>query len=300
MSTSSRNLIAAALAVCLAGPLAAQDAATADPAPESTANADTVVATVNGTVITLGHMIVLRSQLPQQYAQLPDAMLYEGILDQLVQQQLLSDSNESVGLGTRLVLENEQRALSANEVITDVANAAVTDEALQEAYKAAIAGAEPVTEYSAQHILMPMDDTDDIDEQALAAELIQQLKDGADFAELAKEHSVGPSAPNGGDIGWFSRDRVVPEFGDAVAELEPGEISEPVQTQYGLHIIRLNETRMKDAPTFEAMRAELTDQIKRAAVDARVAELRESGDVQISTEAIDPALLSDQSLIGAE
>ena len=254
-------------------------------------NAETVVATVNGTELTLGHMITLKQRLPQQYQQLPNDVLFEGILDQLVQQTLLGDTVDALSLGTQLTLENEERALRANEAITRVVAEALTEEALQEAYQETYGSAEPETEYNASHILVATEDE--------AKALVEALNGGADFAELAKEKSTGPSGPRGGELGWFGTGAMVPPFEEAVITLEAGAVSAPVQTQFGWHVIKLNETRLTNAPALEEVRGELTDMVQRSALEAHIEGLEEGADVTRKTkDDIDPALLNDLSLLG--
>lgn len=274
------RLLPAVFLVAFASPVLAQDA----PSPE------TVVATVNETEITLGHMIALRARLPQQYQQLPADVLFSGILDQLVQQQLLADTEDGLSPGGQITIDNEARAILANQAIGAIAEAAVTDEALQAAYEEAFASVEPATEFNASHILV------ETEEEAQA--LVIELEGGADFAELAMEKSTGPSGPNGGSLGWFGQGAMVEPFELAVTEMEVGAISAPVQTQFGWHVIKLNETRLAEAPPLEAVRAELVDQLQRAAVDARIAELTEAGGVDRSAaDALDPTVLNDPALL---
>ncbi|NNE88490.1 MAG: peptidylprolyl isomerase [Silicimonas sp.] len=271
----------AALAVAFSAPALA-DGHEADP--------NKVVATVDGTDITLGHMIVLKQRLPQQYQQLPPDVLFEGILDQLVQQTLLGQQIETLTNGSKLTLENEERALRASDEIRSIVDAATTDEALQAAYDAAYGSAEPETEYNASHIL--------VETEEAAAELITELEGGADFAELAMENSTGPSGPSGGQLGWFGKGAMVAPFEDAVLATEPGAISGPVQTQFGWHVIKLNETRIKDAPALEEVRGQLVDDASRAAIEARVEELEGDAEItRLTATDVDPALLDSVELL---
>ncbi len=270
----------AALMIAVASPVAA----------DGHVSADTVVATVNGTDITLGHMIVLRSRLPAQYQQLPAETLFDGILDQLVQQTLLGQTLDTLSKGSLMTIENEERALKASEVIAEISAEAVTDEALQAAYDARFEGVEPGQEYNASHILV------ETEEEAMA--LIEELNGGADFATLAQEKSTGPSGPNGGQLGWFGTGAMVKPFEDAVVSMEVGAVSAPVQTQFGWHVIKLNESRAQALPTLDMLRGELADEIQRAAIEARIEALQADADVTRSTtEDIDPALLNDISLL---
>ena len=273
---------ALALSLALALPLQAQDDAP---------SADTVVATVGDTEITIGHMIVLRSRLPQQYQQLPDDVLFQGILDQIVQQVVVGQAAGDLSREHALAIENERRALLASQLIEEVAEGAVTDDALQAAYDEVYGNLEPETEFNAAHILV------ETEEEARA--LIEELDGGADFATLAREHSTGPSGPNGGSLGWFGKGMMVPPFEEAVIALEPGAFSQdPVQTQFGWHVLILNETRVKDAPTLDAVREELAAEVQGAAVDARVQELTDAAEItRADVSAIDPAILRDLSLV---
>lgn len=254
------------------------------------ADASTVVATVNGTEVTLGHMLALRQRLPAQYQQLAPEVLFDGILDQLVQQTLLGETVESLSTISQITLENEMRALKASDAIQQVIEEAVSEEALQAAYERLYGETEPESEFNASHILV------ETEEEAKA--LVAELEAGADFAELAKEKSTGPSGPGGGQLGWFGKGAMVPPFEEAVLEMEVGAISAPVQTQFGWHVIKLNETRVKDAPPFDTVRGQLTENIQRSAVEARVAELTEGAEITRATvEDIDPAVLNDMSLL---
>ncbi len=253
--------------------------------------ADTVVATVNGTDITIGHMIATKTGLPDQYKSLPDDVLFEGILAQLIQQTVLSQS--LVGEPSRnitLIIENELRSLRAGDALDAKIAGAITDEALQAAYDARFADAEPTTEFNASHILV---------ETEVEAQAIQkQLNEGADFAELAKEKSTGPSGANGGSLGWFGPGMMVKPFEDAVVAMKAGEISGPVQTQFGWHILILNESRLQDTPSLESIKAELEAEIEQKAVEDVVTGLTESAVVtRVDENSIDTSALSNLGLL---
>ncbi len=249
-----------------------------------------VMATVNGTEITLGHMVVAKATLPEQYQQLPDDVLFPGILEQLVQQTALQQSYDGeLPARVALALENERRSLIAGEAIEDILQTAVTEQALQTIYNATYANTEGGTEYNASHILV------ESEEEAQA--LVNALREGADFATTARESSTGPSGPGGGSLGWFGTGAMVPAFEAAVIALEVGTISEPVQTQFGWHVIKLNETRQAEAPTLEDVRAELEQQVRNAAVTTALEALTGQGNVdQSGAEGVDPGILSTLTL----
>ncbi len=272
------NLPALGLVAAMALPAAAQDAGT-------------VVATVNGTDITIGHMIVARATLPAQFQELPDEVLFNGILEQLVQQTLLQQSYKgALPNRAKLSLENETRSVTAGEALELVLQTAITPAAIEAAYEARFADAEATEEYNASHILV------ETEEAALA--VIADIEAGADFAATAREKSTGPSGPNGGQLGWFGTGAMVPSFEAAVIALETGEVSEPVQTQFGWHVIKLNETRVQDRPALEDVRAELEEEVRTAAVEAHITELEAGANIDQSGAAeVDPALLKDLTLV---
>ncbi len=273
------NFVAAlGLAVTFAMPVQGQDA-------------NTVVATVNGKYITLGHMIVARAILPEQYQQLPNEVLFEGILKQLVEQTLLAGAFDGT-LPKRIPisLENEQRSLIAGETLEVVLSQALNEDAVKAAYDAQFADAEPSKEYNASHILV------ETEEEALAIQA--DVDGGADFATVAKEKSTGPSGPNGGSLGWFGKGAMVPSFEAAVVGLEVGAVSAPVQTQFGWHVIILNETRNTSAPELDAVRAEIEGTLRQEVVTTKIEELREAATIdQSGVEGIDPSILSDLSIV---
>ncbi len=274
-------LPAVAVALTLSQPLHAQD---------ETPDLSTVVATVDGTEITLGHMLVAKATLPQQYQQLPDEVLFPGILDQLIQQTALEKSYEGdLPKRVELSMENERRSLIAGEAIEKILASAVSDEAVQAAYDATYANAEPTKEFNASHILVETEDE--------AKAIVEELKGGADFAATAREKSTGPSGPGGGSLGWFGAGAMVPEFETAVAAMEAGDISDPVQTQFGWHVIKLNEVRNAEAPALEDVREELEQQVRSEAVTAAVDALVADADVnREGAEGIDPSVLSTLTL----
>lgn len=255
---------------------------------------DAVVASVNGQKITLGHMMMVRESLPEQYLSLPDDVLFSGILDQIVQQMVLAQSikgDETPRI--RLSLENERRLMSAGEVINRILQEGMTEADVQAAYDAKYATdfSGPM-EFNASHILV-----DTIEE---ATKIREQLLGGADFAETAKTMSTGPSGPSGGSLGWFGPGAMVPAFEQAVTTMKPGEISEPTKTNFGWHIIKLNDARAQAAPTLDAVRDDLVNELQQTLVDARVAELTEKATIDRSAvEAFDPALLKQIDLLDA-
>jgi peptidyl-prolyl cis-trans isomerase C len=252
--------------------------------------AETVVATVNGTRITLGQMIALRETLPEQYQSLPDDVLFKGIMDQLVQQEVLRQSVTDLSPRDTAAIENDLRGYVSGVAIQAIVQTAVTDEALQAAYDTRFKDAAPQTEYNAAHILVATQEEAD----ALKAELAA----GGDFAELAKARSTDTgSGAAGGDLGWFGPGMMVKPFEDAVIAAKVGEVAGPVQSDFGWHLILVRETRQAANPTLDQMREELAAEIENAAVEARITELQSAATITREGEGIDPTILKNSAMI---
>ncbi|MEY8828722.1 peptidylprolyl isomerase [Sedimentitalea sp. XS_ASV28] len=263
-------------------------AALADSGP----NAETVVASVNGEEITLGHVIMAGATLPEQYRQVPADVLYNAVLDQLIQQTALVQSRDGdVPVAVELSLENERRSLLAADAIETAMADVGSEEELRAAYDAKYADGTGGTEFNASHILVESKE----DADAVKAE----LDGGADFAETAKAKSTGPSGPNGGELGWFSDGQMVPEFQEAVSALEVGQVSEPIQTQFGWHVIILNDKRDKEAPELEAVANELLAELRQNALEDRIEELTSKANIERPViEGLKPEMIKDLGLIG--
>jgi peptidyl-prolyl cis-trans isomerase C len=279
MVSFSRALPAFALAMGLATSAAAQDAP----------NRDTVLATVNGVEITVGHVLQARTTLPEQFRQMPLDGLFEPLVEQLIDQTALMQSVEgTLSVADQIALENGRRDFMANTALTRAAEAAVTDAAIEEAYTAFVTefdGREPTPEFNASHIIVASE------EEAQA--LKDQLDEGADFAELARENSTDGAAANGGSLGWFGLGAMVPEFEQAVTQMEVGEVAGPLQTQFGWHLVVLNDTRMSTAPELDEVRDALVQNIQREAVEAEITRITDSAAITRSFDGIDPAALGN-------
>lgn len=262
-------------------------------APGFAQDASTVLARVGDVDITLGNAIAMRGQLPQQFAQVPDATLFPALVQQMIEQELLSQSHAgNLNRTETLMLENENRNFIANAALMQAANAAVNDDtiaAAYEAYSQTFAEGEPVTEYHAAHILVP--------DEATRDQVVAALAEGRPFAEVAAEFSTDGSAQQGGDLGWFSAGMMIPDFQAAVEALEPGQISEPVHTQYGWHVINLLETRDAAVPPLAEVRDDLVTGLQREAAQGLIAQLRATTPVEDLSADIDPSLLSRRDLL---
>lgn len=252
--------------------------------------ADTVVATVNGTKITLGQMIALKETLPPEYQGLPDDVLFKGIYDQLIQQEILAQSVTDLTPRNTATLENEKRGYVSGLAIDTIVKSAVTDEALQKAYDDRFKDAKPQTEYNAAHILVATEEE--------ANKIKEELAAGGDFAEIAKAKSTDSgSGANGGDLGWFGLGMMVKPFEEAVVAAKIGEVTGPVKTDFGYHLILVKETRIAEKPTLDQLRDELAAQVENAAITARIEELTKGATVTREGEGLDPTILKNAALI---
>jgi len=294
LANRSTLLGGVALSLLLAAPLAAQDTGSTGAVTETTVpmavDAGTVVAIVNGEEITLGHVIAARLTLPEQYQTMPNDVLLDGLIEQLIQQTVLGQAMGEMTRRAQIKLDNERRAISATEKLDDVIASAANDAKVQAAYDAEYADAEPTKEWNASHILVETEDE--------AAALIEELAGGADFAQLAREKSTGPSGPNGGELGWFGAGMMVKPFEDAVSGLADGAVAGPVQTQFGWHVVKLNESRMTGAPTLEEVKGDIVAKLENDAVEQALAALMADAAIErTDLGALDPAVLSDLSLL---
>lgn len=267
-----------AIALLLSSSLAAQDR-----------NLSTVVATVGETELTLGHMLDVKRQLPDQYQSLDDNTLFNGIIEQLIQQELLASSMTKDPSWLAIAMQNQRRNILSSVVINELRTNAVTERALQAAYTAKFPVGSGEQEYKASHIL--------VETEQKARELLALLDGGADFSGLATEHSTGPSGPRGGDLGWFGKGQMVAPFEKAVMGMEAGTYTGPVQTQFGYHLIFLNDRRETSSPAFEDVRSELEVEIQNTAVEEHLRGLMATANVIMPTEWIDPSILSTLDLI---
>ena len=278
----ARPILTALMLSALALPALAQDA-------------DTVVAKVNGSDITLGQMAAMKLGLPPDMAGMPAPELWDLMLDQMIRQAAMAEVGEATMTPRdKAALVIDRRAYLAGAALERLAEFEPTDAEIQAAYKKAFPADKPVTEYDADHILLETEEA--------AKAVIDELGKGGDFAKLAEERSVDTaSGLNGGDLGWFAQDRMVKEFGDAVAGMKKGETSAvPVKSQFGWHVIKLNDTRVQQPPALADIRDALVQQIRREKVEAEIEKVTAEAKVE-RTEGLDPAILGQDILgVGTE
>jgi len=247
---------------------------------------DPVVARVNGTEIRQSAILEMAGRLPAQYQANLQAVL-PLLVERAVDFQLLSDAGRGEGLAGDDEVKNRLARAESN-IIRDVylerqIDERLTDERVVARYEKMIEESPPAQEIRARHILLENEED--------ARAVIAQLDEGADFAELAKEKSTGPSGEQGGDLGYFQAEQMVPEFSEAAFALEPGSYSaEPVQTQFGFHVIKVEDSRIPDPPPFEELEPEIRRSLTAEVVDEVVSNLREGADIEIVKAEKDEAM----------
>jgi len=252
-----RLLRAAALAValgCAALPAAAQTGA--DPRPKSAD--DPVIARVDGTEIKRSDLVAARRALPEQYRRVALQSIYQPLLRQMINTLLIAGAARAEGLGddpdVRREMATMEDQILERAYLKRIVESKVTEEVLREDYQKTIARADSGAEVKvrARHILVKT--------EAEAVAIIAELGAGkADFAELARKKSTGPSGKRGGDLGFFGRGDMAKPFSEAVFKLKPGEVAgKPVKTRFGWHVIKLEERRAGSAPSFEESRDKLS------------------------------------------
>ena len=240
--------------------------------------ADPVVAIVNGTQIKKSDLEAAQQALPEQYRQMPLEMLYDPLLDRVIDSQLLLAQAQKQKIGDDPKVQAEIARAKDNVLRDSLVQQAIdkgtTPEKLQQAYNEM--KAQPgfaAEEVHALHIL--------VEDEATANDLVKQIQGGADYATLAKEKSIDPSAKtNGGDLGYFKRDAMVPEFADAAFTQDVGKVgATPVKSQFGWHVILVVDRR-QSVPTLAEKEPELREQVAREVVNALVTEVRQGAKIQ--------------------
>ncbi|MBN2885661.1 MAG: peptidylprolyl isomerase [Chromatiaceae bacterium] len=253
-------------------------------AEDTTTSPETLIATVNGTDYRLD---VFRQFYLERLQQTPGGnspeaqeRIFDEFMNLVVTSQEAAKRNLEGSREVQAALELQRIKVLSSAALTLMAEELEPSEKeLRETYDQLVAQAAERTEYKARHIL--------VKDEAEAKKLIKQLDKGADFAELAREHSLGPTGKNGGDLDWFDAGKMVPPFAEAVAALKPGTYTKsPVQTQFGWHIIELEETRSPTPPSFEDAKPQITNLVKRQQIAERIAEMRNNAKIDPNEDVV--------------
>jgi peptidyl-prolyl cis-trans isomerase C len=271
-SLSSRmkfGLASTAMAGCLAFALIAG-------LPVRAEEANPVLAKVNGAEIRASDVALAEEELGPSLAQMDPAAKKENVLSFLIDMKIVSKEAEDKKIADRDDFKT-RLAFARNRLLMDnllavEGKAATTDENMKKVYEDAAKQISGEQEVHARHILVETEDQ--------AKKVEDELKKGADFAELAKKESKDPGASDGGDLGFFTKDQMVPEFSAAAFALEPGKISDPVKTQFGWHVIKVEEKRTRKAPDFEQVKPQIETYVVRKAQADYVAKLRTAAKVE--------------------
>ncbi len=248
--------------------------------PAFAQEADDVVALVDGIAITRGEVIGFISDLSPELRQRPAEEIWGPVVDRLINLLLMNRAAYELELNRTeefaLRMRRFELTLLENLYLQVRLGERLTEEAIVAAYDAFIAQGKADgfgLEIWARHILV------ETEEEAHA--IVERLDAGEDFRDLAQELSIGPSGSIGGDLGWFGRGTMVPAFEDAAFDLLPGQTSQPVQTQFGWHIIKLQEIRAAAPPSLQELAPQLREQLTRIIVEETIAELREGAEIEI-------------------
>lgn len=238
---------------------------------------DVVIATVNGENIYRSEFEQSFEQLPPQAKQMGMDVIYPLLLDRMVDEKLVSmAAQETVSPDDPEVekqMEELRKRVMVQVFVERRINSQLTDDALMKRYEEWKEANPAEAEVHARHILLETEEK--------AKEVLAEVEGGKDFAEAAKEHSTGPSGPSGGDLGFFTREQMVEPFANAAFDMEPGEVSnEPVKTDFGWHIIKVEDRRQQEQPSFEEMREQLSQQASQEIAKELLADLREDADIK--------------------
>ena len=270
--TGLRFGLAAAFGVVLASALLAGSPARAD---------DKVLAKVNGVDIKESDLALAEEELAPSLAQMDPAAKKDNVLAFLIDLQIVAKAAEDKKIENsddfKKRLGFTRKRLMMDSLLAAEGKLATTEDSMKKVYEEASKQITGEVEVRARHILVETEDE--------AKAVAEELKKGADFAELAKKKSKDPGASDGGDLGFFTKDQMVPEFSAVAFVLEPGKISDPVKSQFGWHVIKVEEKRNRQAPPFEQVKGQIETYVTRKAQADYVAKLREAAKVERTADA---------------
>ncbi|MGO9701345.1 MAG: peptidylprolyl isomerase [Xanthobacteraceae bacterium] len=251
-------------------------------------DSDPLVARVNGVDIRQSDIAFAEEEIGGNIPNMPPAQKRDYLINYLVDVAVMSQAAEQQKLADRPEVKHrltfDRNRLLMESMLQDAGRAALSDAAEHQVYDEAIKQAKSEEEVHARHILVPTEDE--------AKAILVQLKGGADFATLAKEKSKDPGAADGGDLGYFTKEQMVPEFATVAFKLDKGQLSDPVKTQFGWHIIKVEDKRTKPTPTFDQVKGQIENFVAHRAQAQLVEKLRSAANV----ERLDKPMAPDPSL----
>jgi len=236
------------------------------------------VATVNGETVWLDEVMRAAEGLPPEYRQAPMETYFDQLVADVIDTRLAAAAGEAAKLdadpAVSTAMKNAANRVLAEAFLSVTITDQIDEDAIAAAYEAFVADTASREQVTASHIL--------VESREAAMDLINQLNNGADFATLAKTHSTGPSGPNGGSLGSFGRGQMVPAFENAAFAMPVGSVSaEPVQTQFGWHVITVSDRKVQPAPDLEAMRNQLVNNLSRQALGRLLESLRADATIEV-------------------
>jgi len=249
--------------------------------------ADPVLARVDGVEIKQSDLAIAEADIGQSLPpQAQGDARRDALLSYLIDITLIARASEAKKLDQTAdfprKLAYARKKVLMEAFLDQASKTAVDEKEMRKLYDESVAKAGAEQEVHARHIL--------VDSEDKAKEIITQLKGGADFAKLAKENSKDPGASDGGDLGYFSKDQMVPDFAEAAFKLDKGKVSEtPVKTQFGFHVIKVEDKRDKKPPTYEQVKDQIQSFVVRKAQAETVMKLREGAKIERLTAAATPA-----------
>ncbi|MFC7052141.1 peptidylprolyl isomerase [Hansschlegelia quercus] len=284
LASRQRAALGATLALLLAAgaPAMAQTPPPADTPAAAAPKAapldpSTVLATIDGQPVTAGDVAVATEDLEQSMASMTEDQRKDYALNYLIDLKLAARSAEKAKLGDsdefRKRLDYLKDRALMEELLQKEAKAAVTDERMRKLYEDTAKNMKPEEEVHARHILVKTEDE--------AKKVEERLAKGEDFAKVANDVSIDPgSAKRGGDLGFFGRGQMVPAFEEVAFKLEPNKVSDPVKTQFGYHVIKIDEKRTRPVPPFEQVRPQIENYVVRTAQQDLVLKLRNDAKIE--------------------
>jgi len=244
--------------------------------PVARAQDDPVVARVNGTEVRQSDLAAAEEDLGGNIPQMTPEAKRDYLITFVGDMILVAKAAEAKKMGDtddfKKKLAYARTKLLMEQLLQSEAKAAVTEAALHKVYDEAIGQMKKETEVRARHILVETEDE--------AKAVVAELKKGADFAELAKAKSKDPGSADGGDLGYFTKDQMVPEFSEVAFKLDKGQLSDPVKSQFGWHVIKVEDKRMRQPPEFEKVRDQLENYVVRRQQSAVITKLRAEGKIE--------------------
>jgi peptidyl-prolyl cis-trans isomerase C len=257
------------VSLCLAAPL--QPASAQEKADE------TIVAKVNGKPITESDMRLAENELGDELGNLPPEIKRRALAEYLVDNMLFAEAAEAANIASSPQFEEQmnylRRRVLREQYFEQTLKGAISADEAKQIYDTKVATLEPQEEFSARHIL--------VESEEKAKELRGKIAGGADFAEVAKENSTDTgSKEQGGSLGYFVKGQMVPEFEAAVVKLQKGEVSEPVKTNFGWHVIKLDDRRRKDPPSFDSVKSTIMNSLVVKKAQEKVGSMREKAQLE--------------------